>query len=686
MSAPQPLPVEANPLLATDGLPHFASVRADHVAPAIATVLDEARATLERVVATPPGSWDAVFGPLEALDERLTRAWNPVTHLNAVADSPALRAAYQAALPTLSAWQTELAQDARLYAAVRGLAARADALGLDATRRKVLTDRLRDFELAGVALPEADKARFKAAAEALSTLEARFEEQVLDATQAWTERVDDVALLRGLPADALERARERATADGHSGWTLTLDHPAYSAVLTHAEDRALRERVWTAYATRASDQGPQAGQHDNGPLMRDILALRHELATLTGFPDYASYALTTRMAGTPERVAEFLADLTRRVRPQAARELADLQAFAAAELGIAALAPWDIAFATERLRRARFELSQQELRPYFPVTRVMDGLFELLGEVYGLTFTPVPGVEVWHPSVVLHEVRDASGTPRGRLFVDLYARRAKRSGAWMDECLDRRRSATGLQLPVAHLVCNFPAPTARTPALLTHDEVLTLFHEMGHCLHHLLTTVEVGDAAGINGVAWDAVELPSQMHELFAWHPRVLRMVSAHHEDGRPLPEALLGRLIAARDFHAASMLLRQLEFATYDLRLHRGAPADPQATLAAVRAELGLLTRPAWDRFGNAFSHVFAGGYAAGYYGYLWAEVLASDAFGAFEEQGVLDRATGQRFMDEVLAVGGSREPGESFAAFRGRAPALDAFLRHHGIGSTTG
>lgn len=676
------LPVD-NPLLDAAGLPRFASLRPEHVAPAIATVLGEARQALETIVSRPVSGWDGVFAILEQQDDRLTRAWSPVSHLNAVTSDAAWRAAYNAALPAVSAWQTELSQDARLWRAMQDLAARADALGLDATRRKVLADWLRDFHLAGVDLEPGAKQRYRDLAERLAVLEAEFEQHVLDATEAWSLHLPDDTRLAGLPADACARAREAAARAGRDGYLLSLDAPAVQAVLTHAEDRALRESVWTAQATRASDQGPLAGQHDNGPLMREILAVRAELARLTGFRDYASHVLTARMAGDAATVEAFLRDLVARVRPAAEREHAELAEFARTEFGITALAPWDLAFCSEHLRRRRFDLSQEALRAYFPAARVQAGLFDLLTDIYGLRFTAETGAETWHPDVRLLAVHDAEGALRGRLFVDLYARKGKRSGAWMDECLNRWRGPRGLQTPVAHLVCNFPAPVGDTPSLLTHDDVLTLFHEMGHCLHHLLTTVDVADAAGINGVAWDAVELPSQMHELFAWDARVLDRLSAHHADGSPLPADLRDRLIAARDFRAASALLRQLEFALYDLRLHTGAePPNPQAALSAVRREVAVYERPDWDRFGNAFTHVFAGGYAAGYYGYLWAEVLASDAFAAFEERGTLDPATGARFRDEVLAVGGSRSPGESFAAFRGRAPRLDAFLRHHGIG----
>jgi oligopeptidase A len=672
-----------NPLLAPTPLPAYSAIRPEHVAPAVDAVLGEGRALLAGLADAVAPDWDAVFGPLEAFDDRLTRAWSPVAHLNAVMNSAALREQYNACLPKLADWETELGQHEGLYRTLAMVETRAEALGLDATRRKVLGDHLRDFRLAGVHLPPAEKKRFKEVSQELSVLEARFEEQVLDATGAWTRLVADVAALRGLPADAIERARERAAEKGHDGWLLTLDAPCYVAVVTHADDRALREETWTAYATRASDQGPHAGQHDNSQVMRDILKLRGELARLVGFEDFASYSLTTKMAAQAGRVRAFLDDLVQRVKPAAAHEFAALEDFALTALGLAQVEAWDLAYVAEKLRQRRYAVSQQELRAYFPAERVIDGLFELLGRIYGLNLEPVTGVDVWHPDVRFYAVRDGAGALRGHLYMDLYARAKKRSGAWMDECLNRQRKLDGVQTPVAHLVCNFPAPTASTPSLLTHDEVLTLFHEMGHCLHHLLTQVDVADAAGINGVAWDAIELPSQFHELFAWDPRVLALVSGHHATGEPLPETLAAKLIAARNFNAALAMLRQLEFGLFDMTIHAGAtPPEPQAALAAVRAAVAVAPKPAWDRFAHAFSHVFAGGYAAGYYGYLWAEVLASDAFAAFEEQGVLDRATGERFMREILERGGSREPLELFTAFRGREPALDAFLRHHGIG----
>jgi len=668
----------ANPLLEAHPLPPFAAIRPEHVAPALRSLLAANRAALAALGAA-PARWDAVLGRVEELEDRLAHAWSPVAHLAAVRDEPALRAVYDAALPELSAWSTELSQDQGLFRACERLAAAPAAL--DPVQRKVLADWLRDFKLAGVHLPDAAKARWRAIQAELATLEAQVEHNLLDSMAAWSERITDAEALRGLPADVVARAAARAAEHGFAGFELGLDGPTYQAVLTFAEDRDLRARVWEAWATRASDRGPLAGRFDNLPLLSRILALRHEAAQLVGHPDHASLSLATKAAATPARARAFLEDLVARVRPRALAERAELERFAHEALGLATLEPWDAAFAAERLGAQRYGLRQEELRPYLPSARVMAGLFETLRLVYGTTATRVPGPDAWDPAVELYAIRDAQGALRGHLFVDLYARAGKRDGAWMDECRVRRRTAHGLQLPAAYLVCSLPAPSPDHPSLLTHDDVLTLFHEAGHCLHHLLTQVEVADASGINGVEWDAVELPSQFHEQFAWEPRVLALCSAHQRSGAPLPAELVARLRAARNFGAGLDLMRQLELALYDLTLHEGPPPDPLAALAALRTRIAVAPRPDWERLPASFTHVFAGGYAAGYYGYLWAEVMASDAFAIFEEQGVLDRATGERFAAEILARGGGRPALESFVAFRGRAPTLDAFLRHHAI-----
>lgn len=670
-----------NPLLAPEGLPAFSRIRPEHVAPALETVLAANRAALEALLAaTTPPTWDTLMRPLEELDDRLHRTWAPVAHLNAVMNAPALREVYNAWLPRVSDYETALAQDERLY---RALAALATADGaLDATQRKILDDALRDFRLAGVHLPPDEKARFRARTQELAELEARFEDNVLDATDAWTLHVEEETRLAGVPADACARFAERARREGRRSFVVTLDSPSYHAIVAHARDRALRRAVFEARATRASDLGPHAGRFDNGDIMRRILAGRAELAQLAGYPDYASYSLATKMAESPQQVQRFLEELIARVRPVALREYSELGAFARASLGLEVLEPWDVAYASERLREMRFALRQEELRPYFPLPRVLAGLFEVAARLYGLRFEERAGVDVWHPDVRYFEIFDAAGELRGGFYFDPYARPGKRGGAWMDDCLTRRRTAHGITLPVAHLVCNFPPPVGEMPSLLDHDELLTLFHEFGHCLHHLLTRVDYADAAGIHGVEWDAVELPSQFHEHFCWQRLTLDLASGHWRTGERLPETLFARLVAGRNFHAGLRLIRQLEFALFDLRLHlAGGAVDPLALWREVHGAVGVVPRPEWDRFPHSFSHVFAGPYAAGYYGYLWADVLAADAFTAFAERGVFDRDMGERFLRSILERGGSRPARELFREFRGRDATLDAFLRDHGL-----
>ncbi|HEV2111373.1 MAG TPA: M3 family metallopeptidase, partial [Gammaproteobacteria bacterium] len=489
----------------------------------------------------------------------------------------------------------------------------------------------------------------------------------------------------GIPAAALSRARSEAAERKLEGWVFTLDYPAYSAVVIHADDRALRQEMYGAYLTRASDRGPDAGRWDNSEVMRGILRLRREAAALTGYASYTAYSLADKMAKSPEDVLRFLTDLVARVRPVARHELAELAEYALERDGLEKLEPWDMGYYSEKLEEERYHVSQEILRPYFPAPKVTAGLFQLMQTLYGLSFAELPGAEVWHPDVKLYELRDAAGELRGRLYQDLYARSGKRGGAWMDETLGRRRTARGLQTPVAFLSCNFPPPPPDAPSLLTHDDVVTLFHELGHCLHHLLTRVDYPSVGGIHGVAWDAVELPSQFHENFAWTREALALVSGHYESGAPLPEALYQKMQGARHFHTGLFLLRQLEFALFDFRLHmQDGGADPdyvQRTLEETRREVSVLQAPEWNRFAHSFSHIFAGGYAAGYYSYLWAEVLAADAYGAFEEAGVFDGATGRRFMASILEQGGSREAMELFVEFRGREPTLDAFLRLNGL-----
>ncbi|HEX7964394.1 MAG TPA: M3 family metallopeptidase [Gammaproteobacteria bacterium] len=674
-----------NPLLGWDTLPPFSHITPDDVEPAVDAVLADNRAGLAHLAALPHPDWESFVEPLETLGDRLHRAWAPAAHLNATMSEPRIRAAYNACLPKLADYETELGQDEGLYRSFRLLREGAGWSGYSPAQRKLIEDALLDFRLAGVALPPEQKARYRELMQELSRHEAKFEENLLDASQGWVKQVQDEARLAGIPEGALQQARQDAAARELEGWVFTLDFPSYSAVITHADDRALREELYAAFVTRASDEGPTAGRWDNTEAMQNILRLRQESARLTGFEHYAAYSLADKMAASPQDVLTFLEGLVQRVKPLAQHELLELSEFALERDGLKRLEPWDMAYYGEKLKEARYHVSEEMLRPYFPAPAVTAGLFQTMHKLYGISFSEVKGAEVWHPDVKLYALHDDAGTLRGHLYIDLYTRTGKRGGAWMDETLGRRRAGARLQTPVAFLNCNFPPPLPTRPALLTHDDVVTMFHELGHCLHHLLTQVDYPSVGGINGVAWDAVELPSQFHENFAWTRDGLDLVSGHFETGQKLPEALYQKMLGARHFHSALFLLRQLEFALFDFRLHM-TPGVPdrhfaQRTLEAVRREVAVVQPPAWNRFAHGFSHIFSGGYAAGYYSYLWAEVLAADAYAAFEEAGVFDRATGRRFMASILEQGGSRKAMELFVEFRGREPTLDAFLRLNGL-----
>ena len=675
-----------NPLLTGEPIPDFAAIRAEHVEPAIEQILSANRAELDALLAANATyTWENLIAPIEAMDERLNLAWSPVSHLNSVMNSEALRQAYNACLPKLSDYATERGQNHALYQAYQQIAEGDEYPRLDAAQRKVIDNALRDFRLAGVALADEAKARYKAIMQRLAQLGAQFQDHVLDATQAWEQRIDSPEALAGLPESSLALLRQNAERKQQDGWLLNLEFPCYYAVLNYADDRALREALYTAYNTRASDQGPTAGQWDNAPVMDEILALRHETAQLLGFASYAEYSLATKMADTPEQVLEFLQDLAVRAKPQAERDLAELQAFAREQYGAEELAPWDIAYYSEKLRQHRYAISQEELRAYFPQPQVVAGLFTVAERLFGIRFEPESDVPVWHPEVQGYRLLDAEGELRGRFYLDLYARSGKRGGAWMDSAVTRRRTAAGVQIPVAYLVCNFTPPVGERPALFTHNEVLTLFHEFGHGLHHLLTRIDYTPVAGIHGVEWDAVELPSQFMENWCWAQEALDVLARHIDTGAGLPEALYQRMQAARHFQSALQLLRQLEFALFDLRLHHdydpAQGARVQATLKAVRDAVAVIHPPAWNRFANSFLHIFSGGYAAGYYSYKWAEVLSADAFSRFEEQGIFDPASGQDFLQQILEVGGSRDAMTNFKAFRGREPQIEPLLRHSGI-----
>jgi len=680
-----------NPLLADDTLPAFTQIRPEHVEPAVDTILADYRAGIEALTAPgAPRDFATVMLTQERLEQRLARAWAPVSHLHSVADSEALRKAYGPAEEKLTDHAIELGQNRALYAAVQALADAPDFAALPRAERALVEHALRDFRLSGVALEEPARSRFREIGVEMSKLSTEFSNAVLDASEAWHEHISDERDLAGIPESGRAVLRQYAEDQDLDGYLVTLKQPSVQAVLSYADNRGLRERVYWAYQTRASDQGPNAGKFDNSARIEKIMALRHEAAQLLGFANAAEESLATKMAASPTEVMEFLHDLATRAKPVAQQELAKLREFASTELKLDNLESWDVGYASEKLRQQQYALDEEQLKPYFPLPAVIDGLFGLTEKLYGITLAQRAGVDVWHPDVRYYDVRDADGRVFAGAYVDLYARNGKRGGAWMDVCRARFDDGAQSQLPVAFLTCNFAPPTEGKPALLTHDDVLTLFHEFGHGLHHLLTEIALPSIGGIDGVEWDAVELPSQFMENFGWSRQALDLFARHYETGERLPDELFERMLAARHFHAGLFLVRQLEFALFDFLLHldydpaQGAHA--LAVLERVRKQVAVLHPPAWQRFPHGFSHIFAGGYAAGYYSYLWAELLSADAFGAFEEHAgengsVIDRATGDRFRREFLAVGASRPALESFIAFRGRKPQPEALLRSHGL-----
>jgi oligopeptidase A len=676
----------SNPLLNLQGLPPYSQIKPEHVKPAITQLLAEGRRLVETLLAEQARyTWKNLVEPLEAMEDRISRAWSPVSHMNSVINTTAIRDAYNACLPLLSEYGTEMGQHVGLYRAYRQIADGDEYQRLDTAQRKVIDNALRDFRLSGIELDPAARQRFKAIMQELSMLTSRYSDNVLDATNAWYKQVTDEALLAGLPASARSLARQQAGQRKLDGWVFNLEFPSYFPVITYADNRALREELYTAYVTRASDQGPNAGMWDNAALMDQILALRYEAARLLGFANYAERSLATKMAESTDHVMDFLNDLASHSRPAAIRELEEVREFAAATDALQDLQAWDIPYYSEKLRQQKYAISQEELKPYFPEPHVITGLFAIVQQLYGLKIEAVSGVDTWHQDVEYYRIRDAAGDIRGEFYLDLYARSRKRGGAWMDECISRRRTRDGIQVPVAYLVCNFSPPIGDDPALFTHDEVITLFHEFGHGLHHMLTQIDYAGVSGISGVAWDAVELPSQFMENWCWEREALDLFARHYQSGERIPDALYQRMMQARNFQSALQMVRQLEFAIFDFTLHRdydpAAPSHVHDTLQAVRSRVAVIQPPAFNRFENSFTHIFGGGYAAGYYSYKWAEVLSADAFSAFEESGIFNTDTGSRFMNTILAQGGSREPMELFIEFRGREPTIDALLRHSGL-----
>lgn len=677
--------LQDNPLLDFSGLPRFDEVKAAHVTPAIDRLLDQGRATLEQLAsATETPTWENFVRPMEDMEEQISRAWSQVSHMNAVVNSPELREAYNDNLPKLTAFYADLSQDERLYARFRALRESAAYTTLTATQRKIVDNELRDFRLGGAELPEDKKARFKAIQEELSTLSAKFEENLLDTTNGFSLYIEQADTLRGIPQDALQAAQDAAREDGKPGWKFTLHFPSYMPVLQYADDRALREQLYRAYATRASEFGKP--EWDNTALISSILKLRHEASLMLGYRNYAEMSLATKMAESPAQVEEFLQTLAVRAKPFAERDMQELREYAASKLGLNDLQAWDIAYASEKLREEKYAFSDQEVKQYFPEEQVLHGLFKVTETIFGVHVRKSTA-PVWHDNADFYEITDHQGKLVGQFYLDLYARNNKRGGAWMDEAITRRKKSHGIETPVAFLTCNFSAPVGDKPALFTHDEVITMFHEFGHGLHHMLTQVDDYGVSGIKGVEWDAVELPSQFMENFCWEWDVLRHMTKHVETGAQLPRALFDKMIAAKNFQAGMQTVRQIEFSLFDMRLHGDFDPNGSKTsldlIEEVRDEVAVVRPPKWNRFPNNFSHIFAGGYGAGYYSYKWAEVLSADAYSLFEENGVLSEETGRRFWDEILAQGGSRPALESFIAFRGRAPDIDALLRHNGMTS---
>jgi oligopeptidase A len=678
-----------NPLLASHILPPFSATSVEHVTPAISELISQGRAQLEQLLTNLPNpGWSNLIAPLEAQGDKLDQAWSPVSHLNSVANSDELRKAYTESVALLTDYSTEFSQNEALYKAYQQLADSEEFAHLTQAQQQTINNALRDFRLGGVALNEADKKRFGEIQKRLSELSTQFSNNVLDATQAWFKHFDNAEALAGLPESALAQAAQAAAQKELQGYVITLDFPSYYAVMMYADNRALREEIYTAYVTRASAQGKKtdgssSAEFDNTGIIAETLALRHELSQLLGFSNYAERSLASKMAESPAQVLQFLNELAQKSKPYAERDYAELREFASRH-GCTDLQAWDTTYFSEKLRVEKYSVSQEELRPYFPAEKVIAGMFEVVQRLFGIQVKQVAEFDTYHPDVRFYQIFK-NDQQVASFYLDLFARDKKRGGAWMADCRVRRKTETGVQLPVAFLTCNFTPPVGETPSLLTHDEVTTLFHEFGHGLHHMLTQIDVAAVSGINGVAWDAVELPSQFLENWCWEPEAIPLISGHYQTGEPLPQHLLNKMLAAKNFQSGLQMIRQVEFSLFDFRLHAQynpqAPQSAQEVLNEVRAQVAVIKPPAFNRFENSFSHIFAGGYAAGYYSYKWAEVLSADAYSRFEEEGIFNQHTGESFLNEILQQGGSQAPMDLFKKFRGREPSIDALLRHSGI-----
>jgi len=676
-----------NSVLNQGPLPVFSTISPQQIEPTLKQIIMHNRAKLRELLKNNTTfTWDNLILPLEELTNQLNKMWSPVSHLHAVMESDELRAVYNACLPLLTEYHTEFMQNEALYHAVKNIADSSAYKNFSPVQMKAIENELRDFHLAGVSLSADAKARFTELQKKISQLCTQFGENLLDATHGWTLLITDLRDLKGLPEQTIKIAEQTAQQHGKTGWELTLDYPCYSMVMKYLENRELRRQIYETYVTRASELGPQAGRWNNTQIMEDILKIRHELATLLGFANFAEYSLKTKMAKKPEQVLNFLHDLVARSKSFGEKEMLELTEFAKSSDEISHLEAWDLGYYTEKLRLAKYAVSQEKLRAYFPVNKVLAGMFAVMGRLFGIKIVERTGIDTWHPHVQFFEIYDSDDKLRGYFYTDLYARKHKRDGAWMDECRIRQILSDGtLQYPVAFLTCNFTRPIDNKPALLTHDDVQTVFHEFGHCLHHLLTKVDFASLSGINGVPWDAVEFPSQFFEHWCWDKETLKLISAHETTGEPLPDDLYDKLIAAKNFQSGMHMLRQLEFALFDFRLH--LEFDPaknsqvQKILDEVRAEVSVVPTPKFNRFQHSFSHIFAGGYAAGYYSYKWAEVLSSDAFSRFEEKGIFDPESGRAYLTNILEQGGVYDPMDLFVAFRGREPQIDALLRQSGL-----
>ena len=675
-----------NPLLCDAELPQFNSIGAEHVESAIDQVLADNRAALKALLAQTGGSTPEFITAYDTINDHLDKMWSPVSHLHSVLDSEALRGVYLPAQAKLSAYYTELGQNEALYNKIKSLVDDVSFNSLAQEQKTFLENSVRDFHLSGVDLSGEKKQRYGEIVQRLSELGTRFGNNVLDATQAWEKHIVDAKELEGLPESALAAAKQAAEQKELEGYLFNLEYPSFFPVITYCDNRAFREEIYQAYITRASDQFVVGEQWDNQKIINEVLDLRSELAALLGFDTYAHYSLATKMADKPEEVLAFLNELAERSVHVAREEFQALSDFARKAHQLDKLAPWDTSYYSEKLRQKEYDLSQEALRPYFPLSGVLTGLFEVVSRLYGIDVQPLDEkVETWHPDVQVFGIYE-SGNLIARFYLDLYARENKKGGAWMGDCRVRRRLADQtLQLPVAYMVCNFNGPVGDLPALLTHNEVTTLFHEFGHGLHHMLTQGECAGVSGINGVPWDAVELPSQFLENWCWHPESIQLFAKHHETGEALPQAMLDKLLAAKNFQSGMQMVRQLEFALFDMTLHatwKQPGVSVQGVLDEIREKVAVLPIADFNRFQCGFSHIFAGGYAAGYYSYKWAEVLSADAFSRFEEEGIFNTQTGVDFRQHILEKGGSEPPQVLFKAFRGRAPEVTALLRHSGLG----